>query len=249
MTQPDPGRRYYVITVTATQDGKLRWETQSRFEGYTEHPPRREIRVPCEVIPARMIAIWKELRQPYVVVTTRSDLGVFVMVGGNALVDADLAAEHFDFVNTGIEVAPDGLCSTVELWRVPVEHTQRAPTPKARMAVIKRDQHRCVICGRRPADYVDVELNVHHIRPWAEGGLTKPNNLITICRTCHKGLEPHFDWELYGLIPEPRMQDMPTVEEATGELAEGVRRYRVKVMRLIREQRHEGENKRGEDSE
>jgi len=243
MAEPAPEHRYYAITLTASEEGKKEWETQSCFGGYTETTPPREIRVPCEVIPDRMIAIWRELHQPYVVVTTHQDLSIFIMLGGNALVDIDLATQHFDFVKSGIEVAHDGLCSSIEVSRIPKKQTQHAPTPKARMEVIKRDQHRCVICGRRPADCVDIELNVHHIRPWAKGGLTKRNNLITICRTCHNGLDPHFDMELYGLIHEPLIEDIPTAEMMTEELREGVLRYRHKIIQLVKKQREEDANK------
>jgi len=41
---------------------------------------------------------------------------------------------------------------------------------------------------------------VHHIKPFSEGGLTEKNNLITLCKTCHDGLYPHFDYSLYSLI-------------------------------------------------
>lgn len=239
MAGPRPGHRYYAITLTASRQGNIQWQTQTCFAGFTDTAPRREVRVPCEVIPDRMIAIWKDLAQEFIVVTDHDDLGVFLVAGGNALVDIDLATAYLDFVKTGIQVAFDGCFSTIEVSRVPAEHSQHAPTPKARMEVIKRDGRRCVICGRRPADCVDVELNVHHIRPWADGGLTKRNNLITICRTCHKGLDPHFDWELYGLIPEPQFPNVPSAQELATELQEGVDRYRAKVLQFVREQRRE----------
>ena len=95
---------------------------------------------------------------------------------------------------------------------------------KNRMKVLRRDDYRCKICGRRSMDYVDVELNVHHIRPWSMGGLTKGNNLITICRTCHKGLDPHFDYKLYELIDSTI--EIPNVKSMREELIEGIKRYR-----------------------
>lgn len=32
----------------------------------------------------------------------------------------------------------------------------------------------------------DGNLNVHHIKPVSEGGDDKPENLITLCKECHK---------------------------------------------------------------
>ena len=77
---------------------------------------------------------------------------------------------------------------------------RRAPTPKIRMQVLKRDDRRCRICGRRPDDNSDLELHIHHIRPWEKGGITDPSNLITLCHTCHKGLMPHADHQLFDYL-------------------------------------------------
>lgn len=44
--------------------------------------------------------------------------------------------------------------------------------------------------------YVDVELHVHHAIPWGQGGITEEANLITLCKTCHDGLDPHYDQSL-----------------------------------------------------
>lgn len=68
------------------------------------------------------------------------------------------------------------------------------------MDVLRRDDFRCQICGRRAADHVDIELHVHHILPYGMGGLTEPYNLITLCHTCHCGLDPHFEVRLLGMV-------------------------------------------------
>jgi hypothetical protein len=104
------------------------------------------------------------------------------------------------------------------------------------MAVLKRDDFRCQICGRRANDYVDVELNVHHVRPWGQGGLTKENNLVTLCRTCHKGLDPHFDPKLYELVPSADKLG-PSAQEMRKELFEGINRYRKTVFDILTERR------------
>lgn len=48
--------------------------------------------------------------------------------------------------------------------------------------VLFRDKHTCQYCKGRSKDNV---LNVHHIESRKVGGNT-PNNLITLCETCHK---------------------------------------------------------------
>lgn len=49
--------------------------------------------------------------------------------------------------------------------------------------VLFRDGHKCQCCRGKSMDKV---LNVHHIESRKTGG-NAPNNLITLCETCHKG--------------------------------------------------------------
>jgi 5-methylcytosine-specific restriction endonuclease McrA len=70
------------------------------------------------------------------------------------------------------------------------------------MQVLNRDGRRCLVCGRSPMYYVDVELHVHHAIPWGRGGITEEANLISICKTCHDGLEPHEDYDLIKYLAE-----------------------------------------------
>lgn len=49
-----------------------------------------------------------------------------------------------------------------------------------RKQVLERDDHRCVICG------VGDNLHVHHILSYREAGKHEVDNLITLCRSCHR---------------------------------------------------------------
>lgn len=49
--------------------------------------------------------------------------------------------------------------------------------------VLHRDGHRCQCCKGKSKDKI---LNVHHIESRKTGG-NAPNNLITLCESCHKG--------------------------------------------------------------
>ncbi len=53
----------------------------------------------------------------------------------------------------------------------------------AREYVLHRDGHTCQICKGKSKDKI---LNVHHIKPRSNGGADRPDNLITLCETCHK---------------------------------------------------------------
>lgn len=49
--------------------------------------------------------------------------------------------------------------------------------------VLFRDGHKCACCHGKSKDHI---LNVHHIESRKTGG-DAPNNLVTLCNTCHKG--------------------------------------------------------------
>lgn len=51
--------------------------------------------------------------------------------------------------------------------------------------VLFRDNHTCQICKGKSKDTV---LEVHHIIPRSKCGTDRPDNLITLCRTCHERL-------------------------------------------------------------
>ena len=103
------------------------------------------------------------------------------------------------------------MTSTVELWRLwvalrrylrrryrsgqphrPYEvypNLQRQPprlstrvSPPRRARVLHRDGHQCTQCGAGDA------LTVHHVVPARAGGIGWPENLVTLCWRCHRGM-------------------------------------------------------------
>ena len=48
-------------------------------------------------------------------------------------------------------------------------------------AVLNRDNYTCQICGEK-----DTRLEVHHIQFRSKGGSNRMDNLVTLCRDCHK---------------------------------------------------------------
>lgn len=64
-----------------------------------------------------------------------------------------------------------------------------------RRQMFRRDKYTCQCCGELHAlknsfgiylPTTDGELDLHHIIPVEEGGGDEPENLITLCRGCHK---------------------------------------------------------------
>ena len=64
----------------------------------------------------------------------------------------------------------------------------RIPLPlNVRFVVLKRDNFRCVKCGRSPSSNHAIELEVDHIKPVAKGGTNNIENLQTLCKDCNQG--------------------------------------------------------------
>jgi len=63
---------------------------------------------------------------------------------------------------------------------------------EARQTALSRDDHECQFCGitnhQHQQDH-DQELHIHHIIPRSEGGTNHPDNLISVCRSCHRTME------------------------------------------------------------
>ena len=64
---------------------------------------------------------------------------------------------------------------------VEYQQGEQLGSPNVREYVIARDRHLCQCCKGKSKDPI---LNVHHIETRKTGG-NAPNNLITLCKTCH----------------------------------------------------------------
>lgn len=232
-TIPSDGR-WYALTLTATNDGRREHSWYSGFAGFTKKHPRRELRTPSMVDPQKMAALWAELGMPCWVVRNRAHLALFIRFGGTCLVDGDIAESALGAWMQPLEVGviaavaphkPIGMATREEL--------QHAPTPKLRAAILKRDDYRCLACGRRPATNPDIELHVHHVVPFSEGGLTTRSNLITLCHTCHKGLDPHRELKMWELLSATEaVVLLPDHGDELRRYREGVARHRELISKL-----------------
>lgn len=68
-----------------------------------------------------------------------------------------------------------------------IHKTARNINLRLRYLVLKRDNFKCVICGRSPAKDPKIELQIDHIIPWSKGGETTIENLRTLCSECNLG--------------------------------------------------------------
>jgi CRISPR/Cas system Type II protein with McrA/HNH and RuvC-like nuclease domain len=63
----------------------------------------------------------------------------------------------------------------------------RAITERLRLKVFKRDNYKCVICGKSPATHLGTILHIDHIKPFSDGGDSSIENLRTLCQKCNLG--------------------------------------------------------------
>jgi hypothetical protein len=192
---PDDAELFYSMSLLG-DNGKIIWETQTHWVGFSDRERLIEIRKPRKVN-ARLARIWTDIAQPFFVIRSIEDAEVFGAFGGHALISPEVFETIFSAFLEPFEALQDGVSGFSGLDSFDKSAFKRVPSPKLRMAILNRDGRRCRICGRKPDDHLDMELHVHHIRPWAKGGPTSMKNLLTLCNTCHKGLHPHYDPTLY----------------------------------------------------
>jgi hypothetical protein len=215
LTQTElPGGKYFTITLLADDTGHLQWGVQTLWCGYTDTMPRREIRKGRLYRGEAQRAFYLEHGEPALLINNGNDLAIWLAFGGHGVVFEEIGTRHFpDLVGEQVSAADSGGLGFRHLEDLTEAQLQHAPSKKLRMQVLNRDGRRCMICGRSAAFYVDVELHVHHAIPWGKGGITEEANLITLCKTCHDGLDPHYDLPLTRQLaykyprPKPRYLD------------------------------------------
>lgn len=197
------GGLYYHFAVVIAPGVGMQWSVQSQWCGYTDERPRREIRegrlFHGEAERERLHSIG----YPALLINEEVDIQYFYTFGGHALILKSIAENRFEHhIKPSVCLRESSGRGFVSAESLSEDQLQHAPTKKLRMEVLTRDGRRCLICGRSPAYYVDVELHVHHAVPWGQGGVTEEQNLVTICKTCHDGLDPHLDMGLIELLRE-----------------------------------------------
>lgn len=101
---------------------------------------------------------------------------------------------------------------------------QHAPSKNLRMRVLTRDRRRCLICGRSPAHYVDVELHVHHAIPW-----------MSILRDKYPEISTAYLDEIgkYQAWLNPVSEEMLLMERGQGSAGAAIRRCSIPASRAV----------------
>jgi hypothetical protein len=236
MLKAAPGRKYYLFTLGAEEDGSLFGVTFTQWTGWSDEAMRYEVRTPSLVMGQKTFDQLAHVNQPALFVEGPKQFAVWNLLGGHGLIEASTAkqflADRFALAPSAIE--PNGT-GFVDLKGRAADEVRYAPTAKLRLQVLKRDNYRCGVCGRSPRTNTDLELHLHHVRPWGTGGLTHELNLLTLCSTCHRGLPErrgygHYERSFHDLVPGVAAAREP--DRKAIAYRDSVLRYREKVARM-----------------
>lgn len=74
--------------------------------------------------------------------------------------------------------------------------SQRSPLWRKARAQHLKEHPECAVCGRK-----DIQMNVHHIKPFSVNPLLElePSNLITLCREHHWFIGHLLSWKSYNI--------------------------------------------------
>lgn len=98
----------------------------------------------------------------------------------------------------------DGIEDSVPVAGTPSDTTKQSSTSHEsasgypddwelrRQGVFERDDWTCQSCDVESGPTAGVELHAHHIEPIADGGSDELENLLTLCKDCHRKLHGHI---------------------------------------------------------
>ena len=64
---------------------------------------------------------------------------------------------------------------------------RKSLTNSLRYDVMRKDNFKCRLCGKSPANDIKIRLEIDHILPVSKGGTNDLNNLQTLCQFCNSG--------------------------------------------------------------
>ena len=95
------------------------------------------------------------------------------------------------------------------------------PTSPRRAAILRRDGHACVWCGREPWPH---DLTLEHLLPRSRGGHSTPENLTPACRTCNRARRSRpVSAYVRELIAAGRAPRLPALETSLRRLRNSAR--------------------------
>lgn len=104
----------------------------------------------------------------------------YISVGGNSSMKTEVI-----FNLDSLERFINYLAEHIK-WRKSVEGQRALMTPKLRNFIKERDGYTCIICQNTTEKEPNLLLEIDHIIPLSKGGMTKEDNLQTLCWKCNR---------------------------------------------------------------
>jgi len=186
---------YYFVTVRPLRDSLVSCGVYSQFVAFSVRNEHWEIRRASTIHYEWLRVVLQKLGgSAPELVHDEWGLARLMQRGGNCtIVTSEIMGMHLSRLLQPTECVRDIDCF-VPTFDPPTDTLPRTvPTRRQRANVLRRDGRRCTICGRSPLHHVDLELDVHHVLPVRRHGPTVEENLLTLCGTCHAGLNPDHD--------------------------------------------------------
>lgn len=199
LKNPLKGSNYYLISIrNESKDSII--GIFSSWIGFADEKANLEIRQIDRILPEDVQRDFKLLNKDLLIINSKEELTSLLKFGGYAIIDKELLEKHLKEISEPITCSSSIDKGFVQYDSLPIKNKARFARDKFRAEIIVRDNYQCRICGASPDDSVHVRLEVHHIKPWEEGGLTLKENLITLCNACHSGASQYDRWVLYEKI-------------------------------------------------
>lgn len=233
---------YYQFSLFADKDGKFTYSIFSSWGDWSDAKLRHEIREPSIVNPVATMQLFREIGEPVLIINNYRDLSIhLLLIGGNSIIEKSLADQYMGKIfqpSVNVFAYDKGF---VDINSINCAMRNRAPNPKLRMRIFKRDNMRCKICGASPKDNEHVVLHLHHIIPFSIGGLTDEKNLVTLCHTCHNGLDPHLDYSLFDIIGVKYLESRMSTEKYTDKIRRNIsfNIERIKIKRTMQKKKQQ----------
>lgn len=185
------GNDYYLVSVKPSLEKTTYAAFFSMWVGFRKDEKsiaEYEERAISLVDPDGVAGNFKQARQKVAVIDNNIELTAALSIGGHFLIEEKVMTDHWSeiLIPKVVIDSYDQGCLDYNLFARP--NLARFARGKLRMEILDRDGLRCRVCGKSPDDERYLTLEVHHIKPWEEGGITEPFNLITLCHLCHDGI-------------------------------------------------------------
>jgi HNH endonuclease/Homing endonuclease associated repeat len=102
----------------------------------------------------------------------------------------------FEFLKLDVSAQPDSRSPSPAITpegSYQSKKTGRQASLRLKFIVMRRDRFMCVKCGRAPASFPGLVLEIDHILAWSKGGETIEENLQTLCYDCNRGKTDSVD--------------------------------------------------------